>query len=365
MPKYIPKKFQRYKKLLDEIEKSKNKKPEERILLVDGLNLYIRNFCVVPTLNPDGEHNGGIFGSIRSLRYAVRNLNPTRVFMIFDGRGGSAKRREIYEDYKANRRGFRGLNRTYNWSSPEEEEQSCTYQLNRFMDYLNYLPVTTFAVDGIEADDAIAYICRSILQDKKKVIVSTDKDYLQLVGEKTTVFSPTKKKIYDVPTIIEEFGIHPVNFLIFRMVEGDASDNIMGVPNVARKSMIKFYPEIATSDQITVDEVIERAKENADKYKKFKILSEYGDVMHRNYKLMDLRENNLMSGLAKTQILDIVQNQKIPPLNTLMLKKMFLKDKLYSNIRNFQSWFVGFQMLNTSAIYYNNKIDNKINHVDQ
>jgi 5'-3' exonuclease len=180
-----------YKKYSDsmkrvELERTQPK-IEAPILLVDGLNLFIRSFCVVPTMNKMGIHTGGVYGSLMSIKYAINTFNPSRAIVIFDGRGGSARRRKMYPDYKAGRKGLKGLNRTVEWESEEAEEKSCISQLNRFIEYLTCLPVTSVNVDNIEADDAIAYICQSIYPNNKKVIMSTDKDFYQLTNEKTYI----------------------------------------------------------------------------------------------------------------------------------------------------------------------------------
>ena len=73
------------------------------ILLVDGTNNFIRCWTVVPTLNDNGEHVGGISGFLTSLGYAIKMLRPTRVIIVFDGKGGSLRRKQIYPEYKEKR----------------------------------------------------------------------------------------------------------------------------------------------------------------------------------------------------------------------------------------------------------------------
>jgi DNA polymerase-1 len=79
----------------------------------------------------------------------------------------------------------------------EEEQESMKRQFVWLNDMLDYLPLTTMIYDGMEADDVIAYIAQDLVkEDEEALIVSTDKDFLQLVSDKVTVFSPTKKKLY-------------------------------------------------------------------------------------------------------------------------------------------------------------------------
>ena len=96
-----------YKKLLDDVRKNKPQtslEPNSKILIVDGLNTYIRGFAANPSLNEDGIHVGGITGFLQSVGYAIRSFRPTRCIIVFDGKGGSSRRRKIYPEYKGNRK---------------------------------------------------------------------------------------------------------------------------------------------------------------------------------------------------------------------------------------------------------------------
>ena len=88
----------------------------------------------------------------------------------------------------------------------------------------------------------------------KPVIMSTDKDFLQLVNDKTIVWSPTKKKIYNINRIKEEFGMDPNNLLLYRVLDGDTSDNIPGVYGCGIKTILKRYPEVTSEKEISLDE---------------------------------------------------------------------------------------------------------------
>ena len=95
----------KYLSILDEIKKHGGKtntsNPNEKVLIIDGLNTFIRVFSVIPTTNDDGIHIGGIVGFLKSVGYAVKMLAPTRTIICFDGKGGSNRRRKLYPEYKA------------------------------------------------------------------------------------------------------------------------------------------------------------------------------------------------------------------------------------------------------------------------
>lgn len=348
----------RWSKLLQIAVQQNKEIKRERILLIDGLNLYLRSFAALPTLNENGNHIGGIYGALKSLRYAIKHLHPSRVIIAFDGRGGSVRRRKIYPEYKQNRRGMKGLNRSIGWTE-EEEEKSCKYQLQRFLQYLEYLPVTSFTVDNIEADDAIAYICTDIFDSDKCVVMSTDKDYLQLVNDDVQIWAPTKKKFYTKEVVEEEYGISAQNLLLCRTVEGDTSDNIKGVKGVSHKTLQEYFGDVLNQDkQLSIEEFLENIDyvyENNKHLKRIQKLYENKDIIRRNFKLMQLRDVDI-SGTSKSQIINIVTNQEIPTLDQTQLRKFYLQDKLYTQLKRFSAWYLTFQRLNSNAIKFNKEL---------
>ena len=98
---------QRHLSILDEIKKSGGDldigKPNDSVMLIDGMNLFIRVFSAIPTTNDDGIHIGGIVGFLRSLAYNINMIRPTRTIIVFDGKGGS-NRRKIFPQYKMGRK---------------------------------------------------------------------------------------------------------------------------------------------------------------------------------------------------------------------------------------------------------------------
>ena len=167
-------------------------------------------------------------------------IRPTRVIIAFDGKGGSNRRRKIYPEYKQNRKTKYRVNRSNSFASQDDEKMNMIMQIQRVVEYLDTLPVTVLSYDNIEADDTIGYICRQVLTDSKITIMSTDKDFLQLVDENIRVYSPTKKKMYDEEKVVEEYGISSHNFLLYRMLDGDVSDSIPGIKGVGLKTLLKY-----------------------------------------------------------------------------------------------------------------------------
>jgi 5'-3' exonuclease len=204
-------------------------------MVFDGLNTFIRSFGATPAYNEDGDHVLEAFpDSYIQLAKQLETLNLSRCIIVFDGRGGSAKRKRIYKDYKGNRANKTKLRRhDHHDSTLEQEQESMRHQFSRLISYLDNLPVTFISMDGIEADDTIAYIAQ-MYEDtcKKMTIVSTDRDFYQLVDKSVhcKFGHQSKRKCIMKKHCIEEFGVHPANYVVYTVsFTGDASDNIPGV----------------------------------------------------------------------------------------------------------------------------------------
>ena len=328
---------ERYFRILDGLEKTTGETHKNsRILLIDGLNTFIRSFAVNPSSNEDGVHIGGMTGFLQSVGYAVRNIKPTRVIICWDGKGGSTRRRKIFPDYKANRRVRTRLTRMSNYGNVGDEQVAMGQQIRRLTQYLETLPVTVLATENIEADDAIAYICEQIYPNSQKFIMSTDKDYLQLVNEKVQVWSPTKKKFYFEQTILDEFKVPAKNFLEYRTLLGDSSDNIPGVKGTGLKTLQKKMPIIFGDKKISVEDIIEHAEANRNDAKILALIADSGDKIRLNFDLMQLRDVDI-SGYAKTSIMDIVKRD-IQRLNKPKFLTMFLEDRINSTMKNPEFW---------------------------
>ena len=310
----------------------------DKVLLVDGLNTFIRAFMADPSMNDDGLHIGGLSGMLKSIGSAIKIINPTRCVVIFDGDGGSQKRRKIYPEYKQHRKTSVRLNRTYEeLSQMESEEASKTKQLIRVIDYLQSLPINFLVANEIEADDSIAYCANEYYKDSKVFIMSSDKDFLQLVDERVKVWSPTKKTMYGPAEVLRDYGIHPNNFVLFRCMDGDSSDNIDGVKGIGVKTAIKYFPFLAEPTPQTVKYLVNYAELNRGKIKVYDKVAESIQILERNYSLMQLKES-IASTYSQLHINDCLNKVKIPRLDRFGIIKLITEDKMWNNLPNYQTW---------------------------
>ena len=344
----------RFFDILQEVEKDHKagtgSTKDSHLLVIDGLNTFIRVFSAVPALNDDGLHIGGVTGFLRSVAAVIRKIKPTRCVIVFDGKGGSVRRKAMFPEYKANRATKTAFNRYQEFATLQDESESMKKQFGRMVQYLNCLPITTLSIDNVEADDIMAYIANEIYtKDENKVtICSTDRDFLQLVNNRITVWSPIKKKMYTPSVMQEEFGFSPKNYLLYRSFIGDKSDNIPGLKGVGPKSLLKHFPMFTEDRVLTIRELVEHANNVDKKYKVHALVSENEELLDLNYKLMQLQEVDIHGG-AKMVTLDAMQRD-IDKLNTYEFKKMFMADKMYTVIKDLDSWLRNsFNSLNAFA----------------
>ena len=316
----------------------------DRVLIVDGLNTFIRSFAVNPSINDDGLHVGGLVGFLKSVRYSCDILKPSRCIIVFDGKNGSGRRQKIYPEYKATRKVKRRLNRNVDWgTAPQDEQQSMKQQMGRLIEYLEQLPLTLICVDGIEADDTMSYISQQLLPKSDIIMMSTDKDFLQLVDDRVKVWSPTKKKRYNKKSVLEEFGIPSRNMLTYRILDGDKSDNINGVQGAGLKSLIKYIPQLTEDEDFTAMDLLNFVNNSDSKIKLLENIKKSSNIIKRNYLLMQLQNVDIPNH-TKMKIQGAVNN-KVPQLVKYRFQTMFLKDKLQSNIKNFDNWIMEFTRL--------------------
>ena len=342
---------QRYLSILEEIKKSGGKvdsgKPNDSVLLIDGLNTFIRVFSAIPTTNDDGVHIGGIVGFLRSLAYTINMVRPTRTIIVFDGKGGSNRRRKIFPQYKMGRKMSHRLNRAHDFLTRDDEKQMMVHQLNRVVEYLECLPLTIINMDNIEADDVIGYCSKHVFKDKV-TIMSTDKDFLQLIDDRIQVYSPTKKLMYNQERVLEEYGIHPKNFLLFRVLDGDKSDSIPGIKGAGIKTLLKMFPWLGEPHQYTIEDLLKSADTKKTQYKLCENMVDERDKLFLNRRLMDL-DDGIMSGNSKLKVQNIT-SQPIQRTIKHKFQKMFLEDKMYTALPNLNSWLANtFNRLNFMA----------------
>jgi DNA polymerase-1 len=330
--------IRKYKDLLKEVEEehknADNLHRDSRVLVVDGTNLFIRVFSAIPTLNEDGQHVGGLSGFMKSLGATIRMVKPTRVVVVFDGKGGSHRRRKIFDNYKERRAIKSRLNRAVGFEDLADEQASMKFQMVRLYEYLQNLPLTTIVVDHIEADDVIAYLASYF---KEKIyILSNDRDFLQLVSENVNVYVPTQKKMFNQENLLEQYSVWSENFTIFKALLGDNSDSIPGIKGMGEKTILKHFPELGERKKIGLDEFIQICESYDGKAKAMLELKQSIPQLKRNYELMQLLDVDIPAS-TKSNIRNMVDGE-ISSMNKIQLDTLCLQDKLRAVMNGWDDW---------------------------
>jgi len=276
-------------------------------LLIDGLNFFIRAFTANPAMCTNGEHIGGCLGFLLGMNKLIRENNPDNVIVIWDGEGGSVKRRSLFKDYKAGR--TPRLNREYDMEDKDSQLASFRKQLSMLDTYFESIPITSIKVKGIEADDIIAYLCNFIIdKNEKKLIVSSDKDFYQLLDENTMIYIPTQKKYFTSLDLVEKLSILPENYIYMKALCGDKSDNIDGIKGIGPKTTLKLFPFLG-DHHIDIEELFEYADKNSKTNNKYESVIKARKLIIGNIDLMQLTDP-LMNPLAAKSIRVKVSEKK-------------------------------------------------------
>ena len=210
-----------------------------KLLIIDGNNMVNRAYYAVPTLtDPHGRAVNAIKGSINILMKTIYKENPSHIMAVFDAKAKTF-RHKAYPEYKGTR----------NAKPPE-----LNAQIDAVEELFHLMGIRTFAVKGVEADDIAGSVaCFAEKLDFEVVILSGDKDMLQLCSEKVSVKMPSnggQYVLYDRDKFVEKYGFQPKEIIDYKALMGDPSDNIKGVPKIGEKTAMKLIQDFGTIEEI-------------------------------------------------------------------------------------------------------------------
>ena len=332
-----------YLDILNNIEQKPDRKLNDHVLIVDSMNTFIRSFAMLQAMNPQGHHTGGLVGFLRSIGFLMRTIDPTRIICVFDGQASSSSRKNINPDYKANR----NIKRITNWElfdDKEDEYASMTMQMHRLVEYLQCLPITLISIDKVEADDTISYLAQKFGANNKKVtIVSSDKDFLQIVDDNIEVYSPIKKKTYNKQDIQDEIGLIPNNYLIMKALLGDNSDNLTGVKGLGPKTLLKEFPGLIDDPSFELQDIYNICEQKLQTKKIFAGIIYDWEKLKTNYELLNLLEP-VLGDYERIHILDKIK-EPTPNLQAVTFLSMLESDQIEALNKNVEGWLEIFRPL--------------------
>jgi DNA polymerase-1 len=243
------------------------KKPT--LFLIDGSNYIYRAFYAIRELsNSKGFPTNAIYGFTNMLMKLCRDWEPDYIAVVFDSKGPTF-RHEVYEEYKANRKAM-----------PDE----LIPQIPKIKEIVSGFSMPVLEEAGMEADDIIGTLVKKYSgADVTTVIISGDKDLMQLVSEDVLMMDTMKDKTYDIEGVKERFGVGPEKVVEILGLAGDSSDNVPGVPGVGEKTALKLVREF---------DGLEGILENLHKVKGAKLkdnLTVYADQARLSRELVTIR----------------------------------------------------------------------------
>ncbi len=205
---------------------------EKKLVIIDGKSVFYRGYYAMGALSTsDGQPTGGIYGFAAIAMEIVKQLNPTKVVVAWDSKTSTAKRKQLFAEYKAGR---------------EKPGEDFYAQIPMLIDLVLALGWSFVECEEYEADDIIGTLARQAEEEGgyETYIVSSDLDMLQIVDKHTKMFRIlkgfTKLEEIDIPAIEQKYGIKKSQFLDLKALKGDASDNIPGVPGIGEKTAAKL-----------------------------------------------------------------------------------------------------------------------------
>ena len=209
-----------------------NKK--SRLILVDGSAYIFRAYYGLPPMSrPDGTPINAVFGFTNMLVKLIEDYSNDRMIVIFDAARENF-RNKIYPEYKANR---------------GEAPDDLVPQFPLIRECVKSFNIPQLEIEGYEADDLIAtYAKLAKVDDIETIIVSSDKDLMQLVNKKVTMLDPMKNKKIEINDVVEKFGVKPEKVIFIQALTGDKVDNIPGAPGIGPKTASQLINEFENID---------------------------------------------------------------------------------------------------------------------
>ena len=318
------------------------------VLFIDLLNLYCRSFASVPLTNDNGEHVGGVYGSLNALQSYIKRFEPSECIIAWEGSQSGERRRKKLKEYKEGRK-MVGMRRGFT-TSDRDEKEAFARQLELLKASLDHLPMKQVAVKYLEADDAIAYMAKKVI-DKKSIIITTDRDYLQLVDENISVFRPVKTKenptgeMIDLDWMHKKENIHPYNYALLKAIVGDKSDNITGVKGIGEKTARKDIHLLwSAHEEFDIDDLFEWLL--GRKEKKYQKYLDNEELVRLNYKIVQLLE--LEISLSSIDSLRNSYISETPKFNSYQFRITMMSEDISPT--NIDTWLANFSILNDKPV---------------
>lgn len=313
------------------------------ILLVDGFNNFMRNFAANQSVTANGDLVGGVVGFINTLKYSIKTIQPKEIVIVWEQGGASSRRKSIDPSYKAHSSKQSEIKEFHQYRddgrvNPFYDENNKPKQLSLLLSLLDCLPIYQIYVENTECDDIIAYLATSKLKSlpEKKVILSGDKDFYQLLTDPNIeIYDPLKKLFISRKYIQEKFGVLVENVCLLRSMIGDESDSIKGIEGVGEKTAVKLFPDLSKEEKDIAWLKTQANKllfESKKPTKALQNLQKNIETVERNWQLMYLST----TVLSASQIAEI--DKQVSERNNILRKMEFIKILHAAKMQHTQDW---------------------------
>ncbi|MET0284630.1 MAG: DNA polymerase I [Polyangiales bacterium] len=244
---------------------------EHVVFIIDISGYVFRAFYALPPLTSEkGEPTGALYGVTSMILKLVKDQKPHMLAVVCDGKGHSF-RKELYDGYKANRP-----------TAPDDLKA----QMGRVREVADAYAIPCYEREGVEADDLIASLVRiARAKGHQVVIVSADKDLLQLVGDGVSMLDTMKNKVFGPKETVDKLGVPPSQVRDYLSLVGDTSDNIPGVPSVGPKTAAELLTQYGSLEGIY--DALPELKKKALKAK----LEDNRELAYLSRKLVTLKDD--------------------------------------------------------------------------
>ncbi|WP_182879019.1 DNA polymerase I [Microbispora sp. H10949] len=287
------------------------------LLLLDGHSLAYRAFYALKDANlmtTDGQHTEAVYGFTSMLANILRDEQPSHLAVCFD-RSEPTFRHEAFEAYKANR---------------AETPEDFRGQMQLIFELLDALRIPRLSLAGFEADDVIATLAtRASAEDMNVLVVTGDRDALQLVNDRVTVLM-TRRGISDMTrftpeAVMDKYGLTPAQYPDFAALRGDPSDNLPNIPSVGEKTATKWIAEFGS-----LDELVRRADEVKGKAGD-KLREHLGQVIH-NRMLTELKRDAPVDAEVSALTIGLWDREEVNKLLDSLQIRGELRERLFKTL---------------------------------
>jgi DNA polymerase-1 len=270
-----------------------------RLIIIDGNAILHRAFHALPPLTaPDGTLVNAVYGFTSMLLRLVTDLTPTHLAVTFD-RPAPTFRKKLYADYQIKR---------------PKMDDGLAGQIPLVHDVVSAMQVPIFEQDGFEADDIIGSLCKKYAKKVDQIIVVTgDKDILQLATDTTKIYMPTKglseAKLYGIKETQERLGVTPTQIPDYKALAGDQSDNYPGVPGIGPKTAADLLATFGTIENLYAS--IDAAKDTTISPNVKEKLITNKDLAILSKTLATIKQNIKMKMAIKPIVIEQFSTQKV------------------------------------------------------